>query len=222
MASKELPNYTKGEEIFNAVSHIVGGTFGIITLVLGIIFAIIYSNGYGLAGMIVYGISMIILYTMSSLYHFLPRGKAKKVFRILDHCTIFILIAGTYTPYCLVSLREYSSVLGWSLFGIVWFLSTLGIIGNAINMHNKWVKALSLICYIGEGWCVIFAIKQLIKAITIPGFIYLLLGGVIYTIGAVFYGFGKKKKYIHSVFHLFCLAGTIFQFISILFYVIIR
>ena len=222
MTSKELPNYTKGEEIFNAVSHIVGGGFGIIALVLGIIFSVIYSNGYGLASMIVYGVSMIILYTMSALYHFLPRGKAKKVFRIFDHCTIFLLIAGTYTPYCLVSLREISPTLGWGLFGVVWCLSILGIIGNAINMHSMWIKTLSMICYLGEGWCVIFAIDKLIKAITIPGFILLLAGGVLYTIGAVFYGFGKKCKYIHSVFHLFCLAGTISQFLSILFYVIIK
>ena len=222
MASKELPNYTKGEEIFNAVSHIVGGAFGIAALVLGIIFAVIHSNGFGIASMIVYGISMIILYTMSSLYHFLPRGKAKKVFRILDHCTIFILIAGTYTPYCLVALKSLYPTLGWVLFGIVSALSTIGIIFNAINMHSKTVKTLSMICYLGEGWCVIFAVDKLIKVITWSGFSLLLAGGIIYTIGAIFYGIGKKKKYIHSVFHLFCLFGTILQFLSILFYVIIK
>lgn len=221
MSSKELPNYTKGEEIFNAVSHIVGGAFGIVSLVLGIIFSVKYSNGYGLASMIVYGVSMIILYTMSSLYHFLPRGNAKKVFRILDHCTIFILISGTYTPYCLVALRSSYPTLGWTLFGIVTFLSIVGIVFNAINMHNPVVKALSIVCYLGEGWCIIFAIDKLIKVITLQGFLLLLAGGILYTIGAVFYGFGKKKKYIHSVFHLFCLAGTIFQFLSILLYVII-
>ncbi len=221
MSNKELPNYTKGEEIFNAVSHIVGGAFGIAALVLGIIFAVKYSNGYGLASMIVYGLSMIILYTMSALYHFLPKGKAKKVFRILDHCTIFILIAGTYTPYCLVALRSSYPTLGWTLFGIVTTLSTIGIVFNAINMHNPVIKGLSIGCYLGEGWCIIFAIKKLIKVITLQGFLLLLAGGILYTIGAIFYGFGKKKKYIHSVFHLFCLAGTIFQFLSILLYVII-
>jgi len=222
MANKELPKYSKGEEIFNAVSHIVGGAFGITALVLGIIFAVTYSDGYGLASMIVYGISMIILYTMSTLYHFLPRGKAKKVFRILDHCTIFILIAGTYTPYCLVSLRQLYPTLGWTLFAVVTTLSTIGIIFNAINMHSKTVKTLSMICYLAEGWCVIFAIDKLIKVITIPGFLLLLSGGILYTIGAIFYGFGKKKKYIHSIFHLFCLGGTILQFLSILLYVIIK
>ena len=221
MASKELPNYTKGEEIFNAVTHIVGGAFGITALVLGIIFSVIYSDGYGLFSMIVYGISMIILYTMSTLYHFLPKGKAKRLFRIFDHCSVFLLIAGTYTPYCLVSLREQSSLLGWTLFYIVWSISLLGITFNAINMHSKIVKRASMICYIAEGWCVVFAIKTLIKAITIPGFILLLSGGIIYTIGAVLYGLGKKKKYMHSLWHLFCLFGTALQFLSILFFVIL-
>lgn len=221
MASKELPNYTKGEEIFNAVTHIVGGGFGIAALVLGIIFSVIYSDGYGLFSMIVYGISMIILYTMSSLYHFLPKGKAKRLFRIFDHCSVFLLISGTYTPYCLVSLREQSSTLGWTLFFVVWGISLVGIALNAINMHSKVVKTASMICYLGEGWCVIFAIKTLIKAITIPGFILLLSGGIVYTIGAVLYGLGKKKKFMHSVWHLFCLFGTALQFLSILFFVII-
>ena len=221
MASKALPNYTKGEEIFNAVTHIVGGAFGITALVLGVIFSVIYSDGYGLFSSIVYGVSMIILYTMSSLYHFLPRGKAKRLFRIFDHCSVFLLIAGTYTPYCLVSLREESSTLGWTLFFVVWAISLLGITFNAINMHSKIVKRSSMVCYIAEGWCVVFAIKTLIKAITIPGFILLLSGGVIYTIGAVLYGLGKKKKYMHSVWHLFCLFGTALQFLSILFFVII-
>lgn len=222
MSNKELPKYTKGEEIFNAVTHIVGGGFGITALVLGIIFSVMYSDGYGLFSMIVYGISMIILYTMSSLYHFLPKGKAKRVFRIFDHCSVFLLISGTYTPYCLVSLREESSTLGWTLFFVVWVISLIGILLNAINMHNKKIKVLSMICYLAEGWCVIFALKTLIKAITIPGFLLVLAGGIIYTIGAVLYGVGKKKKYMHSVWHIFCLLGTAAQFLSILFYVIIK
>lgn len=159
---------------------------------------------------------------MSSLYHFLPKGNAKKLFRIFDHCSVFLLISGTYTPYCLVSLREQSSALGWTLFFTVWTVSFLGILLNAINMHNKKVKAVSMACYLAEGWCVVFALKTLIKAITIPGFILLLAGGIIYTIGAVLYGVGKKKKYMHSIWHIFCLLGTAAQFLSILFYVIIK
>ena len=219
--SKELPSYTKGEEIFNAVSHIVGGGFGVIALVLGIIFACIYSDGYGLASMIVFGISLILLYTMSAIYHFLHRNRAKKVFRIFDHCTIFLLIAGTYTPYCLVTLRE-SNHIGWILFGIVWFFTILGIVGNAINMHNPVIKTLSMICYIALGWCIIFAIKPLLENLEFGGFLLLLLGGISYTIGSIFFGFGKKVKYIHSVWHLFVLLGSILHFFSILFYVIIK
>ena len=217
--SKELPNYTKGEEIFNAVSHIVGGAFGVAALVVGLVVACIHSNAYGVVSMALYGSSMILLYTMSAIYHFLRRNKAKKVFRIFDHCTIYLLIAGTYTPYCLVTLREAAG-WGWSLFGVVWGFAILGIIFNAINMHKPIIKILSMICYLAMGWCVVVAIGPLLDNLPLAGFIWLLIGGIMYTIGAVFYLLGHKKKYIHSVWHLFCLAGTIPQFISILFYVL--
>ena len=218
--SKELPTYTKGEEIFNAVSHIVGGGFGVIALVLGIVFAAIYSDGYGIASMIVLGVSLILLYTMSAIYHFLHRNRAKKVFRIFDHCTIFLLIAGTYTPYCLITLREANHI-GWILFGIIWLFTILGIVGNAINMHHPVIKTLSMVCYLALGWCIVIAIKPLLENLAFGGFLLLLIGGIAYTIGAVFYGFGKKTKYIHSVWHLFVLAGSILHFLSILLYVII-
>ena len=217
--SKELPEYTKGEELFNAISHIVGGGFGIVALVLGLIVACLHSNIYGVVSMVIYGISMILLSTVRAIYHFLRKNKAKKVFRIFDHCMIFLLIAGTYTPYCLVTLREAGS-LGWIMFSIVWFLAILGIVFNAINMHHPVIKTLSMICYLVMGWCIIFAIKPLMQHLPTAGFIWLLVGGVMYTIGAIFYGFGKKAKYIHSVWHLFVVAGTILQFVSILFYVL--
>ena len=169
--------------------------------------------------MAIYGSSMILLYTMSSIYHFLRRNKAKKVFRIFDHCTIFLLIAGTYTPFCLVTLRE-ASAWGWSLFGVVWFFAVLGITFNAINMHRPIIKVLSMICYLAMGWCVVIAIGPLLDNLEKMGFVWLLIGGLMYTLGAVFYLIGSKKKYIHFVWHLFCLAGTIFQFISILLYVL--
>lgn len=219
--SKELPEYTKGEEIFNAVSHIVGGGFGIVALVLGVIFAALYSNVYGVISMIVFASSLIVLYTMSSIYHFLHKNKAKKLFRIFDHCSIFLLIAGTYTPFCLVTLKDVGYV-GWLIFGIVWLFSILGIIGNSINMHHPIIKVLSMICYIGLGWCIIFAIKPLLDNLEMMGFILLLMGGISYTIGAIFYGFGSKVKYIHSVWHLFVLLGSILHFFSIVFYVIIN
>lgn len=217
--SKELPAYTKGEELFNAISHIVGGGFGIIALVLGLIVACNESDVYGIVSMAIYGVSMILLYTMSSIYHFLRRNRAKKVFRIFDHCTIYLLIAGTYTPYCLVTLRG-AGLWGWLLFSIVWFFAILGIVFNAINMHHPLIKTLSMICYICMGWCIIIAIKPLIANLSMNGFMWLLIGGVMYTIGAIFYAFGKKAKYIHSVWHLFVLMGTILQFVSIVLYVL--
>ncbi len=217
--SKELPNYTKGEELFNAISHIVGGAFGIVALVIGLIVASIHSDAYGVVSMAIYGSSMVLLYTMSAIYHFLRRNKAKKVFRIFDHCTIYLLIAGTYTPFCLVTLREASG-WGWTLFGIVWFFAILGIVFNAINMHKPIIKVLSMVCYICMGWCIVVALGPLLDNLPMKGFVWLLIGGIMYTIGAIFYMIGAKKKYIHSVWHLFVLAGTIFQFISILLYVL--
>lgn len=217
--SKELPKYTKGEELFNAISHIVGGAFGIVALILGLIVACKYSDAYGVVSMVIYGISMILLYTSSAIYHFLRKNKAKKIFRIFDHCTIYLLIAGTYTPFCLVTLRE-AGAWGWTIFGIVWSCAVLGIVFNAINMHKPIIKVLSMICYLAMGWCVVIALDPLLDNLSKAGFVWLLMGGIMYTIGAVFYMFGSKKKYIHSVWHLFVLAGTILQFISILLYVL--
>jgi len=218
LKDRVLPTYTKGEEIFNMTSHIVGGALGIVAVVLCIIFAAKHNNVYGIVSCSIYGFSMILLYTMSSIYHGLRPNKAKKVFQVLDHCSIFLLIAGTYTPYCLVTLREYNTALGWTLFGIVWGMAVIGIILNSIDI--KKYKILSMICYLVMGWCILVRAPLLPKLLGLPGFILLLAGGVAYTIGAVFYGFGKKKKYIHSVFHMFILLGSILQFFSILLYVV--
>ena len=214
LKDRVLPTYTKGEEIFNMVSHIVGGALGIVAVVLCIIFAAKHNNVYGIVSSAIYGFSMILLYTMSSIYHGLRPNKAKKVFQVLDHCSIFLLIAGTYTPYCLVTLREHSIALGWTLFGIIWSMAIIGIVLNSIDI--KKYKIFSMICYLVMGWCILVRLPLLPKLLGLPGFILLLAGGVAYTIGAVFYGFGKKKKYIHSVFHMFILLGSVLQFFSIL------
>lgn len=214
-----LPTYTKGEEIFNMTSHIVGGAFGVVALVLCIIFSAIHHNGYAVVSSVIYGITMILLYTMSSIYHGLkPERKAKKVFQVLDHCSIFLLIAGSYTPFCLVTFREYNTALGWTIFGIIWAMAILGIVLNSIDI--KKYKVFSMISYLGMGWCVIFTVNLLPKLLGIPGLALLVAGGVAYTIGAIVYGFGKKKKYMHSIFHLFILLGSILQFFCILLYVI--
>ena len=219
LADRKLPIYTKGEEIFNMTTHIVGGALGVVALVLCIIFATIHHNAYGVISSIIYGITMILLYTMSSIYHGLrPNTTAKKVFQVLDHCSIFLLIAGSYTPFALCTLREESTILGWSIFGIIWGLAILGIILNAIDLKN--FKIFSMICYLIMGWCIIVKINVVIERLGWTGFSLLLAGGIVYTIGAIFYGVGKKKKYMHSIFHLFIFAGSLLQFLCILLFVV--
>lgn len=213
-----LPKYTKGEEIFNMTSHIVGGALGIVALVLCVVFAAVHGNGYGVVSGAIYGVTMIILYTMSSIYHGLnPKRKAKKVFQVLDHCSIYLLIAGSYTPFALCTLREYNTALGWTIFGVIWFVAILGIILDSIDI--KKFRVFSMICYLVMGWCIVFRINLLPELLGTAGFVLLLLGGLSYTIGAILYGLGKKHKYMHSVFHLFILLGSLLQFFTILLYV---
>lgn len=207
------PIYTTGEEIFNSVTHIVGAVFGIIALIIGCVIISKNPAGYKYTAIIIYSVSMIILYTMSALYHAIPQGKAKRVLRIFDHCTIFLLIAGTYTPYCLIAFNGLP--IGLTLFYIEWGLALVGITFNAINMNWKAVKVLSLISYIIMGWCIVFTFKTLSGLISLPSLIYLIVGGLFYTGGIIFYKL-KSVKYFHSIWHLFVLAGTVFQFFSIM------
>ena len=214
-----LPLYTKGEEIFNMTSHIIGGGLGIVALVLCVVFAAIHHNVYGVVSSAIYGATLIILYTMSSIYHGLNKKlTAKKVFQVIDHCSIFLLIAGTYTPITLCTLREYNTALGWVIFGIIWALAVLGIVLNAIDL--KKYKVFSMICYLGMGWCIIIKGSLLPQLLTTPGFILILLGGIAYTIGAILYGLGKKKKWMHSIFHIACVIGSLLHFMCILFFVV--
>lgn len=219
LADRILPDYTKGEEIFNMVSHIVGGALGIVATVLCVIFAARHNNAYGVVSSAIYGATMIILYTMSSLYHGLsPNLKAKKVFQVLDHCAIFLLIAGSYTPFALCTLREENVAIGWCIFGIIWAMAILGIVLNAIDL--KKYKVFSMICYLVMGWCIIFRVNLLPTLLGTTGFTLLILGGVIYTVGAILYGLGKKHRYMHSVFHLCIFIGSLLQFFCILLYVV--
>ena len=218
LKDRPLPIYTKGEEIFNMVSHIVGGAIGVAALVLCIVISAVHHNGYGLAGSIVYGISMITLYTMSSIYHGLREGTAKRVMQVLDHCTIYLLIAGTYTPILLSAMRPIDPVSSWILLGVVWGLSAIAITLTAIDL--KKYAVFTMICYIGMGWCIVFKIPLLIQAVGWGGFWLILLGGVCYTVGAVLYGIGRAKKYMHSVFHLCVVAGSVLHLIAILVYVL--
>lgn len=218
LKDRVLPKYTKGEEIFNMTSHIVGGALGIVATVLCIVFAAIHRNVYGVVSGAIYGITMIILYTMSSIYHGLkPERTAKKVFQILDHCSIFLLIAGSYTPFALCTIREVDVATAWTIFGVIWGLAILGIILNSIDI--KRFKVFSMICYLLMGWCIIIKANLLPEALGMNGLVLLVSGGVAYTVGAVLYGLGKKHKWMHSIFHLFILLGSLLQFFCILLYV---
>lgn len=213
-----LPSYTKGEEIFNMVTHIIGGALGITYLVLCVIMAAVHHNPYGVVSSAIYGTSVILLFTMSSIYHGLRPGMAKKVLQVIDHCTIYVMIAGTYTPITLSAIRPISPATGWVIFGIVWAVTALAMVFTAID-HNKF-KRLSMICYIGLGWCIIFFWSITYRAIGFGGAVFLALGGILYTIGAILYGVGKKKRYIHSLFHIFVDVASLMQFFCILFYTV--
>ena len=221
LIDRRLPDYTRGEEIFNMVSHIVGGGAGVIICALCIIKSFFNHDAYQIVGSFIYGFSMIILYTISSVYHGLKPPMAKKVMQVIDHCSVFILISGTYTPIALSSLREYSTALGWTVFGVVWGVSALGITLNAIDL--KKYNVFSIICYLAQGWCIILTGKAAINAIGNDGFLWLLAGGIAYTIGAVLYGIAGKKtvRYMHSVFHIFVVMGSVLQFVAIFLYVLV-
>jgi len=211
----EIPKYTLGEEITNAILHGLGALLSIAALVLCVAFSAFHGNGYAVVSSCIYGSTLVILYMMSCLYHSFKINNTKRVFRIIDHCSIYLLIAGTYTPYTLVSLN---GSLGWTMFGIIWGLAIFGIFLNAIDM-NKY-KVLSMILYLTMGWAVMFTFRPLLKAVPIGGIYLLLAGGIIYTIGAIFYGIGRKYKYMHSIWHFFVLTGSILHFFSILLYVV--
>lgn len=214
-----IPKYTLGEEITNAISHGFGALISFAIASLCIIWSVKHHDVYAVVSSAIYGGTSIILYIMSTLYHsFKSSRSVKKVFRIIDHCSIYLLIAGTYTPYCLVTLREVSTALGWTIFGIIWGCALIGITFTAIDM-NKFKKA-GMILYLIMGWMIIFTFKTLVKNIELWGILFMLLAGITYTIGAILYGVGKKKKYMHSLFHFFVVIASVLFFFSIFFYVI--
>lgn len=212
--SDKKRRYTLGEEIFNSISHGVGAALAVAALVILIVRAALHSDGYGLASALVYGISLIVLYSMSMVYHIVQNDKGKYVLRKFDHCSIYMLIAGTYTPYLLMSLR---GVKGWVMFGLIWGAAVGGIILNSINVEK--FRKVSMVFYLCMGWAIIFTIGDIAAKIALPGIVFLLVGGIVYTVGVVFYAL-KKYRYMHSVWHLFVLAGSIFHYFSILLYVL--
>ncbi len=218
LTERNLPNYTKGEEIFHMVSHIAGGVFAFVALLLCVIKSALGGNPWAIVTSVVYGITMIVLYCMSSIYHGLKPSLGKKVLQVLDHCSIYFMIAGTYTPILLVAIRPLYPVLAWVAFGAEWALTALAVTLTAIDL--KQYRTFSMFCYIFMGWAVIFFVNAATAALSPAGFWLLLAGGLAYTIGAILYGIGGKRRYFHAMFHVFVLAGSVLQFLSILLYVL--
>ena len=219
LADRNLPGYTPSEEVFNMVSHIVGGGMGIIAFLACVIVSAYHQNVWGIVCGAVYGFTVILLFTMSSIYHGLAAGIPKKVFQVLDHCTIFLLIAGTYTPILLGRFREEYALEAWILFGVVWGLAVLGVVLNAIDLRR--FRGFSMLCYLGMGWMIVFSAGKVIEVLGVRFFRFLVWGGVFYTVGAVLYALGKKmkKKYIHSVFHIFVDVAALLHCLGIVIYI---
>ena len=211
-----LPDYTKGEEIMNMVTHIVGGGFGLLALTLCLLRA---SNVRSMTGAVIYCSSMIAIYAMSSIYHGLHPSIGKKVLQVLDHCTIYLLIAGSYSAIALGALFDHFPILAMAVLAAQWGLAALAITLTAIDLEKY--NVFSMVCYIGMGWMALLFVPQLTAALTAKGFYWLLAGGIAYTVGAVLYGLGSRKKWLHSVFHIFVVLGSFLQFIAIYFFAII-
>lgn len=214
LAERILPDYTHGEELMNMITHIVGGGFGVLVLVGGVIISALHHNVWGIVSASIYGVTMIWLYAMSSIYHGLRPGRAKRVMQVLDHCTIYALIAGTYTPILLSAIRPAYPVLAWVCFGCEW--GVLAAITTLTAIDLRRYRVVSMIGYICMGWLIIVAVPQTVETMTRAGFWWLLGGGVAYSIGAILYGVGSKHRWFHSVFHIFVLLGSILQAVAIL------
>ena len=217
MKKSKKPAYTLAEELINSISHGTGALAAAGGMAVLIVFSALQGDVWKVVSSSIYGATMIMLYTFSALYHSFTYGKVKSVFRIFDHCSIFLLIAGSYTPFTLVTLREATPAIGWTLFGVVWGAAIIGIVLNIVSLEK--FKVFSMICYIAMGWAVVFAIKPLIANLAKGGIILLASGGLAYTVGIIFYAI--RKKYMHSIWHFFVLAGTILQYFAVLFYVVL-
>jgi hemolysin III len=218
LSERSFADYTKGEEIFNMVSHIVGGATGVVALVLCVVLSALHGSAMAVVTSAIYGVTLIAMYTMSSVYHGLRQNMGKKVMQVLDHCAIYFLIAGTYTVISLVAIRPLYPVLAWVIFAIQWGMTALAVTLTAIDLKSY--RVFSMICYLVMGWCIIVVYPKAIDALTLPGFLWILAGGIVFSVGAVLYGLGKKHRYMHCLFHLTILGGTLLQFFGILFYVV--
>jgi hemolysin III len=200
-------------ERFNSISHLIGAVAALAGLVVVVVVAAQQGDPWKIVSFSIYGTTLFFLYTVSTLYHSL-RGRAKRIFRKLDHYSIYFLIAGTYTPFTLVTLR---GAWGWTIFGVIWGLAAVGIALESLPQQGN--RVLSLVVYILMGWLVLVALKPLLEALPWAGFVWLLLGGIFYTSGVAFYLFDEKIRHFHGIWHLFVLAGSVSHYVTILFYV---
>jgi hemolysin III len=215
LADRAMPGYSHSEELCNMVSHILGAVMGVVALIWCLILA---DSPVEIITSIVYTMTMILLYTTSSIYHGLTHPMAKRVFQVLDHCAIYLYIAGTYTIIALCALRLENATMAWVIFAIEWVMAAIAITLTAIDI--KRYERFSMVCYIVMGWAGVIAVKPTIRALGVAGSALLLAGGISYTVGAILYMIGKKKQYAHSVFHVFTLLGSILQFFCIVFFVL--
>jgi hemolysin III len=206
--------YSVGEEIAHALTHGLGVVLAIVGLTVMVARAALYGNNWHVAAASVFGATLVLMYSASTLYHSIPLPRAKKVLRIIDHSTIYFLIAGTYTPFTLVTLHGF---WGWLLFGITWGLALAGVVFK-IYATGRFEK-LSLAIYLGMGWCIVIAIKPLWRTLEPGGLVLMALGGLSYTGGVAFYVW-ERLRYHHAIWHGFVLAGSVLQYFAVLFYVI--
>lgn len=212
--SQTIGQYSPTEELFNSITHGIGALVSIAGMVLLIIFSSMYGKMSHIISCTIFGFALVLLYTSSTLYHSFQKPKLKHVFKILDHSCIYVLIAGTYTPFLLITIH---GVLGWSLFALVWSLTVIGVLFKVFFVYR--FKIISTIAYIAMGWLVIFAIKPLLEALPLGGLALLVCGGLAYTVGTIFYAW-EKLPFNHAIWHLFVLAGSTFHFCAVIFYVI--
>jgi len=209
-----VSNYSYREELANSITHGIGIVFAIGALVIMDVFAALFGDAWHIVSCTIFGATLIILYTASTLYHSIPIPKTKMLLRLIDHSAIFLLIAGTYTPFTLVNLR---GPWGWSIFGTVWGIALLGVIFQ-VFLLRRW-PLFSVGLYVGMGLIILVAIKPLGATLSPSGLKLLVAGGLAYIVGLIFYGW-KRLPYSHAVWHLFVLAGSALHFFSVLFYVI--
>mgnify|MGYP001819670479 FL=1 len=201
-------------ERFNSISHLVGAALALIGMVLLVGFASAQGDPWKIVSFSIYGVSLFLLYSLSTLYHSL-RGRAKEIFQKLDHVAIYLLIAGTYTPFTLVTLR---GAWGWTLFVIIWGLAILGIIVD--SRHKDGSRAIQMVIYLLMGWLILIAMKPLVQALPTGALVLLVLGGVFYTSGIIFYVTDGRVKHAHGIWHLFVLAGSISHYLAVLLYIL--